>query len=160
AGILAYCPSVLAPYASRLRSDSLGGRLARGAFWSLAGNLVARGFGLLGSIFLARLLGKEAFGALGIIQSTTSLFGLFAGFGMGLTATKHVAEFRSKDPARVANVLADTALFSWVSGGLMAVCLYMLSPWLATHTLAAPNLSGLLQASAPVLFLTGWQGAQ
>src|SRR5690242_4126402 len=138
-----YCPPVLAPFALLLRRDSLGARLARGAFWSLTGNLVARGFGLLGSVVVARLLGKEAFGALGIVQSTTSLFGLFAGFGMGLTATKHVAEFRFSDPNRVTNIMADARLCSWIAGGLMAICLFIFSPWLATHTLAAPHLGGI-----------------
>jgi O-antigen/teichoic acid export membrane protein len=160
AAIFAYCPQTVSLYATRLRSDSLGARLARGTFWSVVGSLLARAFGLFASVLVARALGKVQFGELGIIQSTISLFGLFAGFGMGLTATKYVAEFRSSDQKRVAGILSDTALFSWVSSGVLALCLFVCAPWLASHTLAAPHLSGPLRWTTPLLFLTGWQGAQ
>lgn len=152
------CSPGLWAYASRLKSDSMGARLARGTLWSLMGTIIARLCSVLVSIVVARSLGKVQFGELGIIQSTVNLFGLFAGFGMGLTATKFVAEFRQKDPARVASVLSDTTLFSWVSGGVLASGLLCSAPWLAAHTLAAPHLGWLLRASAPLLVLTGWQG--
>lgn len=160
AALFAYCPRVALPFAARFRTDSLGGRLARGTFWSLAGTLVARGSGLAASILTARVLGKQEFGEFGIIQSTLSLFGLFAGFGMGLTATKHVAEFRVNDPELAGRILCNASLFSWVSGVFLACVLYVSAPWLAVHTLAAPHLAGLLRASTILLVLTSWQGAQ
>jgi len=46
---------------------------------------------LLGWIVVARILGKEEFGQLAIVQSTVGMLGVIAGLGLGLTATKHVA---------------------------------------------------------------------
>jgi len=37
------------------------------------------------------LLGTVGFGELGVIQSTVGMFGVFAGLGLGMTATKYVA---------------------------------------------------------------------
>jgi O-antigen/teichoic acid export membrane protein len=149
---------------NRLKGSSsgygLGSRLARGAFWSLLGAVGFRGLGLLSSVFVARLLGKVGFGELGIIQSTVEMFGVFAGFGMGLTATKYVAEFRTTNPAKAGRILALSGLVALVTGLLMAVTLILLAPWLALNTLAAPQLSGLLQVSSGILLLSALVGAQ
>ena len=73
--------------AAALPVNSLRRRFARGAFLSVAAAFIAQGLGLVTSIVTARILGKTGFGELGIILSTASMFGVFAGFGMGLTAT-------------------------------------------------------------------------
>ncbi len=55
------------------------------------------------------MLGKEEFGKLGIVQSTVGMFQVFAGFGLGLTATKYVAEFRDSDPAKTGRIIGLSA---------------------------------------------------
>src|ERR1700722_8315688 len=102
--IIAVSPEPLRPVWLRLRSSPLGARIARGTFWMLMGAVISRMLGLLTSILLARILGKIAFGELSIIQSTTGLFGAFAGLGIGITATKYVAEFRESKPVRCGRV--------------------------------------------------------
>jgi O-antigen/teichoic acid export membrane protein len=145
---------------TRIDASPLGARLARGAFWSLAGSLISRGLFLLASILVARILGKEGFGELGIIQSTTVMFGVFAGFGLGLTATKYIAELRAKDPAKAGRIMAMSAVVAWVTGALTAGALWIAAPWLAEHTLAAPQLAGALRISTLLVLLGAVNGAQ
>ena len=85
---------------SRIESSPLGKRLLRGTIWTLLGTVVSRALGLGAAIFAARILGKAVYGELGILQSTVGMLGTFAGFGMGTTATKYVAELRSRNPAK------------------------------------------------------------
>jgi O-antigen/teichoic acid export membrane protein len=158
--LLAATPRFLKPYWDRVEASPLGYRLAKGAFWSLAGALMSRALGLVSSILVARMLGKVGFGELGVIQSSVGMFGTFAGFGLGLTATKHVAEFRAKDPVRAGRIIALSSLVSWGTGGAMAVLLFVLAPWLAAHTLAAPHLGGLLRIGSLLLLLGAINGAQ
>src|ERR1035437_5586151 len=96
-----WLPGYLAPFWTIIASSPIGYRLAHGVFWSFSGTVVARALGLIASIIVARLLGRGAYGELGIIQSTVGMFGLFAGFGMGITATKFVAEYRKTDPEQI-----------------------------------------------------------
>ena len=144
----------------RIEASPLGTRLARGAFWSLAGSLISRGLGLLSAIIVGRLLGKEDFGELGIMQNTIATFGVLAGFGMGLTSNKHVAEFKHTDPVRAGRIIVLASIIAWISSGAMAVALFLSAPWLAATTLAAPQLSSVLQVGALLLFLSGINGAQ
>lgn len=152
--------SRLSGFKEKLAESPIAYRLAKGAFWSLTGAIISRSFALLASILVARMLGKIGFGELAIIQSTVGLFGVFAGFGMGLTATKHVAELRFKDPVKAGRIMALSSLVAIVTGGLMAMFLVIFAPWLAKYTLAAPHLSNILQISAGLLFLGALNGVQ
>lgn len=115
---------------------------------------------LAASVLVARLLGKTVFGELGMVQSTVGMFGVFAGFGLGLTATKYVAEFRNSDPVRAGNIIGLSSLVAAASGGLMASALFLSAPWLAEHAINAPHLKGVLQISALVLLINALNGAQ
>lgn len=153
-------PPIFQKYIARIEVSPIGYRLAKGAFWSLFGALLSKGLGLLSFILVARMLGKVGFGELGIIQSTVGMFGVFAGFGLGLTSTKYVAEFRKKDPAKAGRIMALSGLVALCSGGVMAIALIIFSPWLAANTIAAPHLKGLLQIGSGMLFLSALNGAQ
>ena len=158
--IEAVLPSFLKPLLARVESSPLGYRLAKGMFWSLAGAVTARGLGLIASILVARMLGKSGFGELGIIQSTVGMFGIFAGFGLGMTATKFIAQYRTTDPVKAGHIRALSSTFAWVTSGVTSLILFLMAPWLAEHTLAAPQLTGLLQIGSLILFLTAVNGAQ
>lgn len=144
----------------RVSASPLGLRLAHGALWSLMGALVSRLLGLAAFIIVARLLGKAGYGQLGIIQSTVGMFGVFAGFGLGQTATKYVAELRHKDPERAGRIMAMAGMVATATGALMAAVLFVLAPWLATATLAAPELAPLLRIGSLILIFEAMNGAQ
>lgn len=160
AAVMRWIPSFLKPFVARVLDSPLGYRLARGAFWSFLGTVISQGCGFAATVLVARMLGKEGFGELGVIQNTVGMFGVFAGFGLGVTATKHVAEFRLKDPAKAGRIMALCALFAVGSGGLIALGLALAAPWLAANTLAAPHLAELLQIGALLLLLNALNGTQ
>jgi len=155
-----FSPGILHAFYRRIEASPLGYRLAKGAFWSLAGSLISRGLGLLSAIIVGRMLGKHGFGELGMIQSTVGMFGAVAGFGMGMMATRYVAELRLKDPLRAGRIIALSSATTWISSGILAVVLVIFAPWLAEHTLAAPKLAGLLRIGALLLLLGGVNSAQ
>lgn len=147
--------------ASCLNSLSpLGYRLVKGSFWALLGSVASRAMMLVASIVIARVLGKEEFGELGAIQSTVGMLGIFAGLGLGLTATKYVAEFRQKDPAKAGRIIALSFVVTLVTGSFLTILLYLLAPWLAAATLAAPHLYPLLRIGTLLLLFGAINGAQ
>ncbi|MGA3181752.1 MAG: oligosaccharide flippase family protein [Verrucomicrobiota bacterium] len=158
--LIAVLPRFLRPHWDRLESSPLGYRLAKGTFWSLMGAVLSRGLALGSSIVVARMIGKQAFGELGIIQTTVGMFGTLAGFGMGLTATKYVAEMRNKDPNRAGRIIALSSVITWLAGLFMAGVLVVFAPWVAKHSLAAPQLEGLLRVGSLLLLLGAVNGAQ
>ena len=136
------------------------GRFARGAVWSLIGAFLAQGSNVVASVITARLLGREQFGEYGMIQSTVGMLGILAGLGLGVTATKYVAEFRFLDPARAGRIIALGCATSVVAGGLLALCLAVWAPLLAARTLNAPPLAHELRIASVLLFFNALNGAQ
>jgi O-antigen/teichoic acid export membrane protein len=141
-------------------AGSLRARFAVGAFWSVLGAVISRVFLLAASVVCAWFLGKEGFGALGMIQSTAGMFGIFAGLGLGITATKYVSEFRRQDPLRTGRILALSASAAFVSGSIITVLVILLAPYLAQHVLAAPQLAAPLAIGAGLVFFGALNGAQ
>jgi O-antigen/teichoic acid export membrane protein len=141
-------------------AGSLRARFAAGAFWSVLGAVISRGFLLAASVVCAWFLGKEGFGALGMIQSTAGMFGIFAGLGLGITATKYVSEFRRQDPLRTGRILTLSATAAFLSGSIITVLVILLAPYLAQHVLAAPQLAAPLAIGSGLIFFGAINGAQ
>ncbi len=135
-------------------------RITQGVFWSVLGTGSARLFSLAATTVTARLLGKDAFGALGMVQNTLGFLGVFAGFGLGLTATRYVAELKGRDPRRCGRLIALFHLSALLCGGTMTLLLILAAPGLARHALNAPHLGFTLQLGAPLLVISALLGVQ
>jgi len=145
---------------SFLPVDGIQRRFAHGVAWSLVGGALAQGGPLVASILLARLIGAVGFGEYGIIQSTISLFGVLAGLGLGLTATRYIAELTSTDPERVGKIISLSLWAGCSSSALCAGILYAVAPYLADHVLNAPHLLSCMRFASGLLFANCIVGIQ
>jgi len=145
---------------ARFHASPLAKRIISGAMWSLTGAVGGKGLTLISSIVAARILGKTRFGEFGMIQNTIWSFGIFAGAGLGLTATKHVAEFREKDPERVGRILALSRRVTYFTGTITAGLIFVFADRLAANTLAAPGLTVEVRIASLLLFLSALNGVQ
>jgi O-antigen/teichoic acid export membrane protein len=141
-------------------ASSLRGRFARGAVWSIVGAVFAQGGNLAASVITARFLGSEQFGKFGMVQSTVVMLGVFAGLGLGVTATKYVAEFRNREPERAGRIISLCCAVAIVSGGLLSLALLMSAPLLAAKTLNSLELATELRIASITLFFNALNGAQ
>lgn len=143
-----------------MEASPIGNRIASGIFWSIIGTAFARGLTFLAFIFVARFLGKQEFGELGMIQSTVMLFGNFAGFGLGQTSVKYIAQYRVSDPEKVGRIMAMANLVAFLTSGLACLALGFLANDLAANTIAAPHLATELRIGILILFLSTLVGVQ
>lgn len=133
-------------------------RLLGGFAWTIAGALSSKSLTLLASIIVSRQLGKVGFGELGILNSTVNMLGEMAGLGIGIAATKYIAELRESAPDRASRVLSLNALISLGSSFLVAFSLYLYSAELADSLLKNLKLAPLLQIAAVTLFFSALHG--
>jgi len=155
-----YLEQAAAELERRLPPGSLRARLAKGATWSLIGTVISQGLALLASIVVARVLGKVGYGELGMVRSTVGMFGVFAGLGLGLTATKYVAEFQDKDPARAGRIIGLSLAVSVLTGSACALAVCYFAPALATHAINAPHLTPELRIATLLLLFNALTGVQ
>lgn len=88
------------------------GRLRTSVAWSMTGAILGRSLGLVASILTARMLDKDTFGKIGMIQSTVAMLVIVAGFGMALTTTKYIAKFHISDPNRAGRFIGMAFILS------------------------------------------------
>ncbi len=158
--IRALLPQFLQQRINHVLASPIGGRLARGAFWSLLGTTISKGCSTISWIIVGRMLGKESFGELNMVQNTVGLFGAAAGLGMGVAAAKYVSEYKRADPDRAGRFMALASTSTWITSIILAIVMILLAPWLARETLAAPYLAPYLVLSSLLMLLSGVAGAQ
>lgn len=140
--------------------ENLRGKFIYGIFWNLVSALAYQGFPMIAAIVTARLLGKFSYGQLGMISSTVILFSTFAGMGLGITTTKYIAQLHQTDPERTGRIMGLTNLFGVASGVVMCIILFVMAPWLASNTLAAPDLNSALRIASLLLIFNTILGIQ
>ncbi len=112
-----------------------------------------QGLGVISSVIIARVVGREAFGQYGVILSSVAMLGAFAGMGMGITVTKHVSEYRSSDPARAGRFIGISMLIGTLSSLLFMAILITSAPFISNFMFNEPSLEWLIRIGAPLLLL-------
>lgn len=135
-------------------------RIASGAVWSIVGAGLASGLTMLSNIASARLLGSSGYGQLSIVLSTTNLCTTLFTSGVGMTATRYVAQYRDTHPERAGVIVGLSTATSVVIGAVMALLLCILSPWMSRDILNGPNLTGALCLGAVTFFFAALNGSQ
>lgn len=147
-------------FTKKISSSILGRELIFNSFWSIFGALVSKGLFFLAWIIVARILGTNSYGEFGIIRNTILMFSTFAGFGIGLTATKFVSEYINKDKAKAERIISLTMLSGYLMGIIVSLFLFIFSDYLSSTTLNAPHLSIDLKIASLSLFFSSVNGAQ
>lgn len=143
-----------------LRQSNLFQRFLGGAGWSLVGSVLTQAITLLTMLLLVRILGKESYGRFVLLQTTLNMIGIFAGFGVGVTATRYVAALKGKETQRLIRILALNDRTVLCFGLMASFTLFWFAPQLSAEILNTPSLSSALAvASGAVLFsaLDGYQ---
>lgn len=135
-------------------------KITSGIFWSFVGNLISKGLLMLSSIIVAQILGKTLFGEVGIIRSTVNTFSVFVSFGLGLTVTKYIAEYKQKNPEFAGSIIAFSLVFTMLISGLLSFLLILFSDRIASDMIKAPHLAVELKLSALMLFFSALNGLQ
>ncbi|WAT17574.1 oligosaccharide flippase family protein [Aurantiacibacter sp. MUD11] len=138
------------------QKKSIGQRLAGGFAWSTLGAIGWKGLTAASSILVARILGPAGFGELGIVRATANLFTVYAGFRLGTTATKHLAEFKESDPDRAGRILRMSLVMSAVFCGITAAILVLGGPFIAARWLDNAGLALPLQIAGAFLFFQAY----
>ena len=143
----------------KFRTSDIAQRMASGAFWSFTGTALGKFLVLLSGIFCARILGQEVFGELGMVRSTIGMFIVLGTSGIGVTATRYIANYRKTDPAHAASICLLSNKFAWWAGIVVGVLMLLLSDVLAKEALHSADLRTAVQLGAVMLFVSILNGA-
>lgn len=153
---LAYIPQRV----KAMARDGSTSRLWRGTAWLSVGVFFGRGANLLGMTLVARLLGSEDFGAIGVLQGAVVLFGVLGAFALGSTSSRFVAEWRHVAPERAGRLIGLAYWIASCLGGLASLVLVVGAPTLAASVFHRPDLAPSLAICAVLVFFASLNSAQ
>jgi O-antigen/teichoic acid export membrane protein len=130
-----------------------GGRVARGVVWSLSGTLAVQVGTFLNTIVLARILGLEVFGKLGVISAFVAMVAGIAGLGLATTATRYVSYFGTKNPQRAANTLVLCRRVVTISGAACGACVTLAASGLSDSIFRIPDIVPEMRLGGIWIFL-------
>lgn len=145
---------------TKIKRSSLEFRFLKNAFWTLSSSIFSKLLTLVSLLITARILGQEDYGVLGMIRSTTLTFASFAGLGLGLTATRFVAEFKANQSQKISTIISLTFSFALISGVLFLGIFFFTSDVIAIQVMERAELSTEIKLSSFILFFATLIGAQ
>lgn len=139
--------------------SGIGKRLSGGAFWSIAGSAVQYLCILVALMVCAKILGKENFGKLNLVQNTINIFVVLGAMGMGNTAAKYISEYRETQKERAAGIYVISGWSGGIMGALLAFVVILVAPFIA-EKVSAPDLTDCIRWGGLWLFFSTLSGIQ
>lgn len=142
-----------------LKSD-LARKISSGMVWTFIGTIGSRMLIFLTYVAIARILRKQGFGELGMVRSTVDMFVTFAGLGLGITATKFISEYGTKDKVKVGRIIKMSYMVSWITGIVVAAIIYFYAGPLAAVSLKSTDLVNDLKIGGVAILFYSVGGMQ
>lgn len=134
--------------------------LAKDIFWSVFGSVSSRVLNFIAWILIARILGKDGYGEYGLIRNTVMMFSAFASFGLGITATKFIAQYIESDSSKASRIASLTMTFAAFMGVVVTVVSFVFSDLIAEKTIKSPYLVNDFRLASFILLMSALNGAQ
>lgn len=128
-------------------------RFAGNVVFIVLGNGISQAASMLAYFAVARILGKDAFGQFSLVQNTAIVLAGFTGC-LGLTATKHVAEYRTTDTPRAGAALSLLDTTALAAALTMALALFLGATPVSAAAFHATNFAPYLRVVALLLLFT------
>lgn len=137
-----------------LKTNSYVARLLRGGLWMIVGT----GFARLSTFFLmtmlARLLGANDFGLIGMLQSSLGVMATFAGLGLSNTALRYISVYKHDHKIKCGRIIGLLLTVAATTGVVATLVVALCSTWIATELLVASDLSLPIMLGGGVLFFS------
>lgn len=147
-------------FRKKLPNGSVISRLLSGAAWAFVGTFVSKAIALSASVVLAREIGGKQFGEFGILVTSVNTLGVLAGLGLGVSATKLIAERNTGTGSNAGTVAAFSILLGGLTGFLIAGVGFVLAPFLSEYLLSASHLTPHLRIACIGVLFTTLNGVQ
>lgn len=135
--------------------SELSRRFFNGISWSLVGSIGGKMLQLIAFMIVARIVGKEDYGKIGIVRSTIMMFMIFSTFGLSGTATRYISMFRNIYPGKAISIYRFVTRGTLLLGVIVTSLIILFSQTIATTSMQDASLQYTLQIGAvSLLFLS------
>lgn len=131
------------------------GRFLSDAWWNFIAGIVPSAATFVGTIVIARILGRDGFGRFSLVQASVVAFGLYASVALGATGAKAIAEVRSHDSARAAAIRRETVRLSLAISSVCALGVVVFADAISEGAFGDHRLAQPLRIASAGLIILG-----
>jgi len=125
-------------------------------FHYLWGLVISTVISSIGTIFIANLLGSDAYGLYAIALSVPNLIGIFRDWGINSALTRYTAQYRAENrKAEIRSIFISGLLFELALGTILALASFVFSGYLAIDVFDRPEIVPLIQIASISILATG-----
>ena len=126
--------------------------LFKDSFWALFGNSIAKLLALVIGIVIANLLGSEDYGRYGLVKTTLMSFSVFSTFGLGITGTKYIAQYKDNNKELI-NVICNNILkISLLTSSVIALFIIVFSDYISAYVDMDNSLFVVIMSCFAIIF--------
>jgi O-antigen/teichoic acid export membrane protein len=135
------------------KATDLGKTSTKAGFHYLWGLVISTVISSLGTIFVANLLGSDAYGLYSIALTVPNLIVVFRDWGIHSAMTRYTAQYRAENrQPEIRSILISGIVFELVLGIVLTLISFFIAGYLATDVFNRPEIVTLIQiASISVL---------
>lgn len=145
---------------TKLLRSEMAKMFIQNTFWSIFGSIVSKVIVFMTWVIVGRILGSSNYGNFGIIRDSIVMFSSFAGLGLGLTASKFVAEYLEHDKEKASRIIGLTMLFGIIAGVVVGGSVFISAPLLSQLILNNSDFTNDMRIASIMLFFSSLNGAQ
>lgn len=120
-------------------------KLVNDSVWSLLGNLLNKGIGLLIGIIIAKWLGSNVYGEYSLLKNTILTISIFSTLGLGYTSTKYIAELRIDSKEKIISFIRLVNIITLIFSSFIGISLLIFSKSISIYFLKSDHLVNSLQ---------------
>lgn len=131
-------------------------RILSAGMWVGIGTSVASLLNFSIGLLVARFLTKAVYGEYVLLQSTVGTLGILAGFGIGTTVVRYVAELKTSSPERLGDVISICRFALFVFAAIATTVTFGASDYIGERVLNNVALSTPIKYCAPVILFSAF----
>lgn len=115
---------------------------------------------LVAFIIIARIIGKEEYGKIGVLRSTITMFMVFSSLGMGLTSARYVAFYRNNNKEKAYQIHVASNLVAIIFGLVISFIVFIFNTTITNLSFGSDELAFSLKLCIIALFFSTVSSAQ
>jgi O-antigen/teichoic acid export membrane protein len=131
-------------------------RILSAGMWVGLGTAIASLLNFAIGLLVARFLTKAAYGEYVLLQSTVGTLGILAGFGIGTTVVRYVAELKTGSPERLSRVISICRFALFIFAAIASTVTFVASDYIGAAVLNNVALSIPIKYCAPVILFSAF----
>jgi O-antigen/teichoic acid export membrane protein len=130
------------------------------SLWAIGGSATGKILNFFCISTIANQLGSNTFGEFNVVQTTIGLFGTVSGLGLGLAATKLIAEWRTKDKNHLCQIIGSLYSISILMSVVVASIFYFSATYIGSNVLNNNSLVIMFKITAGIVVFDSINGVQ